>query len=749
MNRFKEQTGHRTISYEARSSILQVSDLLKKEFLHDLKFSLDGNSFYTDPKTEKNRGILSVYGKLTEDNILSIKLALVRSDRTLRIDTGKLFELLSNLGEGVNLCPPINEGVDKKTLWVEVKIRATPMSISREDRFLNEMKKLTELAHLLQEETLSFLKDQTALEKKYKEIREKIQPVFPLQADLILPNKDVLAWAEDVHGYISGGISVGIESGCMVTLDYVMSLLSFVAAKQGDTYGKYAQATLDIKKIVELTKAAPGIVIVPAVCISMNTGVYDVANETRVMLNSLGCFSKACGFCRKARGTSSRVFRRPGRGDRSSFTCCRTCAGNCCRRPGQVFHHAHWLADRGIPISAGKILVDRVLATLSHLDPREQKRLLPTTARKIVSDWAKGIKVDYTLSRKFIVRVGQKSESYGGLTVKPRANRSFQLQERLNRIADDKTLNDYFKSRLLAQDQAIDELCSRLVSEILTRPLHQPIRFCAEGTPATGKSEFCVLLAKRLAIPYVNIDAAGMPDYHMAVTQLLGSGRGFVGSQQSGRLEQIAKHHLGAVVEVSDLDHAAADVRAGLPDLFLQSLETGEAQAANGAMFSCANLIFAFTMNLPAGMDESVQKGVGFQNAPDRKSIQKDVLKEMKQLLSGAFLSRIGSPILFQALNGDALAIILEKAMRNAIRSAAERLGVKVKEVKVENNLGNKVRNSIDVNIISFGARALLEQGRSLAANAFLELRRMHADLDGKTLVIMLNEEKHVMVNIE
>ena len=139
------------------------------------------------------------------------------------------------------------------------------------------------------------------------------------------------------------------------------------------------------------------------------------------------------------------------------------------------------------------------------------------------------------------------------------------------------------------------------------------MRYCAEGTPATGKSESTVLLAEWLGIPYICIDAASMSSSHTAAAQLLGSGRGIVGSYQSGRLEQAAKHHAGAVIEVSDLDHAVPEVRAAMADLFLQILENGEAQSATGAMFSCANLIFVFTMNLPGGQDAKVHQGIGFQ----------------------------------------------------------------------------------------------------------------------------------------
>src|SRR5512137_1250561 len=129
---------------------------------------------------------------------------------------------------------------------------------------------------------------------------------------------------------------------------------------------------------------------------------------------------------------------------------------------------------------------------------------------------------------------GQEARPHlSGLSPRPRAGRAPEVQERFTRVLTDPGLLPFLEDHLLAQDQALEQLVSRLVMESLTRPSHQPIRYCAQGPPGTGKSESAVLLAQRLGIPYVNIDAASMPDYYTASSQLLGSGRGIVMSYQS------------------------------------------------------------------------------------------------------------------------------------------------------------------------------------------------------------------------
>jgi ATP-dependent Clp protease ATP-binding subunit ClpA len=215
-----------------------------------------------------------------------------------------------------------------------------------------------------------------------------------------------------------------------------------------------------------------------------------------------------------------------------------------------------------------------------------------------------------------------------------------------------------------------------------------------------------------------------MSDYHTAAAQLLGSGRGIVGSHQAGRLEQAAKHHTAVVVEVSDIDHAVPSVQSYMADLFLQVLDTGEAQSSIGPKFSCTNLVFAFTMNLPGGMDERIRQGMGFSCTPGRRQITAGVAAEVKSMLSAAFLSRIGTPIVFDPLDGPALALILARAVHAAVFSAAERLGFEIAGVDVAPGAGEAVLARLQSKLVSFGARALLERARDLSAKAVLEWRR-------------------------
>ena len=697
--------------------IHEISRLCQDSLALNLVVSDDLTGFNTTTVADKTEGILSANAKMIDDDVLLIRFELVRAKRIARLDAGTYFEHLSVLGPRVTLVAPKKQSSGETSLWVELKVKAAPMTPMRENAFLDELTSLQALAKRLQSDLGQVDSDKT-LVKQYDEFKDKLEPVLPLRADMLKTDARLEHWANQVGAFLDGGNSVAIVSPHPVELEYALAVLAAVKMQTGSSIGRCVMPAIDAKGIVQLARTSPGSMAVPAVGVRMSTSLFDLSNEIDNLLASLAAYGKALIFTGTQQQLQS-VFSggQGGAGDPLSPVVCHLPDISFVRLARFIVLEAGRLVG-GVPAARETELTEQVVELLAESDGNDRNRLVQTVARKLVNDWAAGIGGAAAIDAKYVATLRNCSETFAGLSPTPRVRRSAAVQARFTRVLADPELVQYFKAHLLCQDAAIEEQCEKLASEALTRPAHQLIRSCSVGTPATGKSEFCVLLSKKLGIPYVNIDAASMPDHHMAVTQLLGSGRGFVGSYQAGRLEQIAKHHTGAVVEVSDLDHAAADVRATLPEIFLQALETGEAQAANGAMFSCANIIFIFTMNLLAGMDEAVQKTIGFQPDPARPQVIKDAIVEMKQMLSSAFLSRIGTPVFYESLSGDALSAILERAMEGALKTAVKRMALDITSVRLTAGIGQTVLQSLQSNLFSFGARALLEHGRRLAARA-------------------------------
>lgn len=230
------------------------------------------------------------------------------------------------------------------------------------------------------------------------------------------------------------------------------------------------------------------------------------------------------------------------------------------------------------------------------------------------------------------------------------------------------------------------------------------------------------LVAAELGVPWVPINAAALSDTHRAASQLLGTTHGYVGSFKPALLEQVGKHWTGAVVEVMDPDHSPACKE--IMDLLLTAFDEGFATTGAGVRIGLANVVFAVTINLPDGLDERIRNQTGFNRTQRREALVRRVEAEARAILSGAFVSRAGRPILFDTLHDQAdLAHIAARAIAQAVRIAVDRAGMAVTDVAVAPNAGLRLVQALEANVFSNGARAVIEQARNHAAEAVHQFR--------------------------
>jgi len=705
----------------AHDTVRQLAGLCEQVVHAPIPLSPDGDSFAMscDP-AKKRRGILAIQGSYKpDDDIVEIVILLVEGSAQARSGVSAVFQKLAALSDRVHCLEPEIDN-DRVALRMLLSVKAAMLSLSRQETFIDELKKLDDLARLLQEEIPSDKTDQE-LEAAYRKVREVLEPVRPLaQAEPDLEPAHV-AWAREILDYLGGAAPVAIAAPSLAFADYAQALLARVTMETGGSLGRLAVPSISTQGLVELVRRAPGFVVVPVESISLGASRYELGNEVRALLATLvaggrspifmGTYEELQGVFHGGQGAASDPLMPVVRHIPDvALPALAEAAVQVASRP-----------HGGLPPARRKELTGWVLAALDGRGDSQQQRILPLVARKVAADYFAGHYPGPGATTGFADRAAALSETFAGLCVHPRAMRTAEVQTAWVRTLASPELLATFREHLLAQDRALEALSRRLAMEVLTRPLHQPLRYCAQGTPGTGKSESAQLLAQVLDVPFVVIDAASMSDAYTVTSQLLGSSRGIVNSYQPGRLEQVAKHHCGAVVEICDIDHAPPPVQSALAALCFQVLENGEAQSSAGGMFSCANIIFAFTMNLPGGMDEAVRRnGIGYNNAPTSRTVMRKIVNEIKGMLSGAFLSRIGTPILFEPLDGDALAAIMERAVAEAVRAAAEHLGRPVPAVVIGAGVGRAVLATLEASVIAFGARAILEHGRALAAEAVL-----------------------------
>ena len=718
----------------------QVAELCKKVVPGKLKISQGDDSFVINQNTGRE-GIASIRGALSGD-IISISIEVLRTCGEMKVPLAFLFSGLIQLGDNVKLIPrPVNS--PDSSLWIGFGIKASPISYTRSSVISQELERIEQFARGLQAYLPAHIKDND-MEKKYESFKGTLAPVYPWKAENPGDGEALRLWAAEVLDVLLGSASVAITATHSIALNLAGSVLAEAMQNSGFALGTVIAPAVPGKSLVEIATAAPGYVMAHANRLSLGTGVYELGNEMRSLLVALTDMDRPVVFAGAYHQLQS-LFHGGQGGEANPLlpVICRVPDVSLDALVRFSVHTAGRLAG-GISIAAERDLSSLLSTSLQGISPNDRQRVLPAAAKRIVKYWTSGQLNGKTDIHGYAAKMSRFSETLSGLCVSPRSLRSAEVQERFIKVLTGPELLPFLKSRLLGQDAALEQLVLRLSTECLTRPLHQPLCYCAQGTPGTGKSESTALLAERLGVPLVHIDAASIPDYYTGAAQLLGSGRGIVGSYQSGRLEQAAKHHAGVVIEVSDLDHANPSARSYLADLFLQVLEVGEATSAVGATFSCANAIFAFTLNLPNGMDELVRREIGFENAPTR-NIAGKVAAEIKGMLSSAFLSRVGRPILFDPLSGEILGRIIELAIAGSIPTAAERLGQPIAGIEILPGTGTKLMASLNSSIISFGARLLIQEGRFRAGDALSKLSRSGVPIAGMTLIVGCDSDEIVI----
>ena len=731
---------------EAQSCLDQIQDISAKALSH-LEFHSGLRRFESDRKKPVKEGIQYLRGDISEDNQeVHLHFEVARYPEKARVSLGKFMGHISSLGDKLKIGskPPVE--TSNTGFWVEMRVKATPICLTRSTAISEEIQRINGLAKSLQQD-IPLVRDSLQELEIYSKFDGVLVPTSVLHDDLKIKDPGLENWVEEVCGYLKSNLNVAMVSDENISLSYSLQYLSSKLQRINLSLGQVTPSAINPKLLLDITSKAPGIVTLPALSLRLNSNPYNMGNEMEAMLQSLqatmspviftGSWQQLQGVFQGGQGavqdSLSPVISHVPKIEEAIL----------------VKHQVRKAAARlgGFSPNDETEVGEHIQAHLEDLSQGEKRRFLEMLSSWSVREWDEKQRVSKEGTHDLLEKLKSRSQTFSGLNVSPIAKRSNSVEENLvSQLADD-GLEKFLLSRLLGQDEAIRSLCQKLKMEALTRPSNQPLRYCAQGTPGTGKSESASLLAKYLNIPFVNIDAASMPDYHTAASQLLGSGRGIVMSFKAGRLEEVAKHHQGAVVEISDLDHANPSVRSFLADLFLQVLETGEAQSATGAMFSCANVIFAFTMNLPDGADERIHSSLGFNQLVTDQEATRRVVTEIKDMLSGAFLSRVGNPILFKSLSDDSLSEILFLTVKKSVETALLRTGINKNRIEFSDDIGKGLLTSFKTNVTTFGARALLEYGRMAVAEAVSDLFSKKDEEDYKSLSLSVSKEGKLQIN--
>ena len=256
---------------------------------------------------------------------------------------------------------------------------------------------------------------------------------------------------------------------------------------------------------------------------------------------------------------------------------------------------------------------------------------------------------------------------------------------------------------MISQDKAISAVSrairrSRAGLKAPTRPVGS---FLFLGPTGVGKTELARALANLLFgsdHALIRFDMSEYMEKH-SVSKLIGSPPGYVGHEEGGQLTEKVKRNPYSVVLLDEIEKAHPD----LFNILLQVFEDGHLTDGLGNRVNFKNAIIIMTSNIGARFIQK-KASLGFQPGEhsETKSVNEQVLGEVKRTFNPEFINRLDEIIVFEALSDDDLRSITRLLVAQLNRNLVDR--------QLKLTLGDDVVDwmiNVTCNDRSYGARPL------------------------------------------
>ncbi len=234
---------------------------------------------------------------------------------------------------------------------------------------------------------------------------------------------------------------------------------------------------------------------------------------------------------------------------------------------------------------------------------------------------------------------------------------------KIDSLADDEddtaklmNLNERIKDKIYGQDKAIQHLSEAVLTASAgladdTKPMASLLFV---GPTGVGKTEVAKVLAKELNIPLVRFDMSEYSEEYKT-SNLIGSSRGYVGSEEGGLLTNAVRKTPHCVLLIDEIEKAHPKVF----NIFLQVMDYATLTDSRGQKADFRHVILIMTSN--AGVADAKQVGVGFvENQNSGDAIMKGVNKTFKP----EFLNRLTAVTLFNGMTREMASLILDKKVK-------------------------------------------------------------------------------------
>ena len=213
---------------------------------------------------------------------------------------------------------------------------------------------------------------------------------------------------------------------------------------------------------------------------------------------------------------------------------------------------------------------------------------------------------------------------------------------------------DRLRRRVVGQDHAIELICSAIWrSRAGLQDRNRPMgNFMFVGPTGVGKTELAKALSEFLFDSEDALVRIDMSEYmeQSKVNTLIGSARGYVGSEQGGILTEAVRLKPYSVVLFDEAEKAHPDVF----NILLQMMDEGRLTDSQGRRVDFTNTLVILTSNVGS---RKILDVTGKASGDELTEMVKDILKDH---FRPEFLNRLDSPVVFQALDMDAIKLIVD-----------------------------------------------------------------------------------------
>ena len=249
-------------------------------------------------------------------------------------------------------------------------------------------------------------------------------------------------------------------------------------------------------------------------------------------------------------------------------------------------------------------------------------------------------------------------------------------------------LEELIQGKVIGQENAVAKVAKAIQRNRagLKNP-NKPIgSFIFLGQTGVGKTQLAKVLASELFESEASLIRIDMSEYmeKFSISRLIGAPPGYVGYEEGGQLSEKVRRKPYSVILLDEIEKAHPDVF----NMLLQVLDDGYLTDSLGRRVDFKNTIIIMTSNVGARQVKDFGLGVGFgtaaQKSQEDKNIQGVIQNALKKKFSPEFLNRIDNVVIFNNLDKDHLAKIIQlelDALQNRVKELGYSLSLSKKAV--------------------------------------------------------------------